>query len=168
MKYKLHRSGTCCASARQPFARHDQNRSRVQKRDGEDTAGRQIFVYGHKGLNRPRYQTKDNSQALQTRIMAVATKLNAMGFPSTRPRRSTCPVAGCIGLVHLKQDPLGGTAAFYHRLLKEHRTLVAQGAWFEQSDSFFRLGFGWPGLESMKEGLAAISRALGGKGLKSV
>lgn len=38
------------------------------------------------------------------------------------------PVAGGIGFVHLKRDPPGRTAAFYDRLLREQRTVVAQGA----------------------------------------
>jgi DNA-binding transcriptional MocR family regulator len=37
---------------------------------------------------------------------------------------------------------------------------VGAGHWFEMSDSFFRLGYGWPTRDELEAGLAAISRAL--------
>jgi DNA-binding transcriptional MocR family regulator len=62
--------------------------------------------------------------------------------------------------IHMKKEPIGGTAAFYRRLLKEHGTYVGPGRWFERDDTFFRLGYGWPTGEDLEKGLTAISKAL--------
>lgn len=70
------------------------------------------------------------------------------------------PEAGAIGFIRMKKEPSGGNSAFYERLLKEHGTYVGPGRWFEQPDSFFRIGFGYPSLELLHEGLAAISKVL--------
>jgi aspartate/methionine/tyrosine aminotransferase len=70
------------------------------------------------------------------------------------------PDAGAIGLIRIKQEPFGGIPAFYDRLLRDHGTYIGPGRWFGQPDTFFRLGFGYPSAESLKQGLAAISEEL--------
>jgi aspartate/methionine/tyrosine aminotransferase len=70
------------------------------------------------------------------------------------------PEAGAIGFIRMKKEPPGGTLAFYERLLREHGTYVGPGRWFEQPDTFFRIGFGYPSLELLHEGLAATSKVL--------
>lgn len=72
------------------------------------------------------------------------------------------PVGGVVCFPHMKTEPVGGTAAFYKRLLEEHGTYVGQGHWFEMPDTFFRVGFAWPTREELQGGLAAISQALRG------
>ena len=72
------------------------------------------------------------------------------------------PQGGVVCFPHMRSDPPGGTAAFYHRLLDTHGTYVGPGHWFEMSDRFFRLGYGWPSRAQLEAGLAAISRALRG------
>ena len=42
-------------------------------------------------------------------------------------------------------------------LFEGYGTIVGPGHWFEQSDRSFRLGFGWPTLDDLRGGLAAIS-----------
>lgn len=56
------------------------------------------------------------------------------------------PEGGVVCFPHMKKEPIGGTKAFYQRLLLEHGTYVGPGRWFEMPDTFFRLGFGWPTL----------------------
>ena len=51
-------------------------------------------------------------------------------------------------------------AAFYRVLFEEHGTVVGPGHWFEQPRSYFRLGYGWPTLTELREGLDAIDAAL--------
>ena len=70
------------------------------------------------------------------------------------------PAGGVICLPRMKSEPLGGTAAFYRRLLERHGTYVGPGHWFELSDRYFRLGYGWSTAEALRGGLAAISEAL--------
>jgi aspartate/methionine/tyrosine aminotransferase len=72
------------------------------------------------------------------------------------------PRGGVVCFPHMRADPPGGTAAFYRRLLEAHGTYVGPGHWFEMSDCFFRLGYGWPTRQELEAGLAAISRALRG------
>jgi len=72
------------------------------------------------------------------------------------------PQGGVVCFPHMRADPPGGTTAFYRRLLDTHGTYVGPGHWFEMSDSFFRLGYGWPTRAELEAGLAAISRALRG------
>lgn len=72
------------------------------------------------------------------------------------------PQGGVVCFPHMKKEPVGGTAAFYERLLNKYGTYVGPGHWFEQSDSFFRLGYGWPSNEELEAGLQAISLALRG------
>ena len=72
------------------------------------------------------------------------------------------PVGGVICLPRMKAEPAGGTAAFYGRLLERHGTYVGPGHWFELSDRYFRLGYGWSTTAALRSGLAAISEALRG------
>jgi aspartate/methionine/tyrosine aminotransferase len=48
---------------------------------------------------------------------------------------------------------------FHRALFEEHGTLVGRGRWFEQPDTSFRLGFGWPSPERLVEGLRALDLA---------
>ena len=38
-------------------------------------------------------------------------------------------------------------------------TYVGPGHWFEVSDRYFRLGYGWPALAELRAGLAALTAA---------
>ncbi|KAF9766737.1 hypothetical protein IL306_000810 [Fusarium sp. DS 682] len=70
------------------------------------------------------------------------------------------PTGGVVCFPRIKKEPKGGLRAFYDRLLKKHATYVGPGHWLELSDSFFRLGYGWPTREELEGGMKAISAAL--------
>lgn len=72
------------------------------------------------------------------------------------------PQGGVVCFPHMKAEPAGGTAAFYQRLLETYGTYVGPGHWFEMSDRFFRLGYGWTSRAELEAGLDAISKALRG------
>jgi len=72
------------------------------------------------------------------------------------------PGGGVVCLPRMRSEPPGGTASFYRRLLESGGTYVGPGHWFEISDRFFRLGYGWPTRADLEAGLDAISRALRG------
>lgn len=72
------------------------------------------------------------------------------------------PKGGVVCLPRMRSEPPGGTASFYRRLLETGGTYVGPGHWFEMSDRFFRLGYGWPTRADLEAGLNAISRALRG------
>ena len=70
------------------------------------------------------------------------------------------PVGGVVCFVRMKKEPAGGTKAFYERLLKKYGTYVGPGHWFEQPDTYFRIGFGWTTEQELEMGLEGISKAL--------
>ena len=70
------------------------------------------------------------------------------------------PTGGVVCFPRLREtaaDPKG----FYERVA-QHGTYVGPGHWFEMSDRYFRLGFGWPSLDELQMGLEGISKALPG------
>jgi aspartate/methionine/tyrosine aminotransferase len=73
------------------------------------------------------------------------------------------PAGGVVGFPRMTAEPAGGVEAFYRRLLGDHETYVGPGHWFEQPDTSFRVGYGWPTAEELEGGLEAISKALRGK-----
>jgi aspartate/methionine/tyrosine aminotransferase len=69
------------------------------------------------------------------------------------------PRGGVVGLVRFRPGVTVDTAAFYHRLLADHGTYVGPGHWFEVSDRYFRLGYGWPAPAELRDGLAGLTAA---------
>jgi DNA-binding transcriptional MocR family regulator len=51
-------------------------------------------------------------------------------------------------------------ARFYKILYEQHKTLVGAGHWFEQSDRYFRLGFGYPSKDELRQGLKNIDASI--------
>jgi aspartate/methionine/tyrosine aminotransferase len=72
------------------------------------------------------------------------------------------PDGGVVCLPRMKVEPPGGYGGFYRQLLEQHGTYVGPGHWFELSDRYFRLGYGWPTAEELERGLEGISAALRG------
>ena len=68
------------------------------------------------------------------------------------------PEGGCVCFCQLP----GGvqTNTFYKVLYEKYKTYVGPGHWFEQPDTYFRLGFGWPSADSLRAGLQALSASL--------
>lgn len=69
------------------------------------------------------------------------------------------PRGGVVGFPRFRPDLNVDVDAFYTGLFERHGTLVGPGHWFNQPRRHFRLGYGWPTLESLAEGLANISLA---------
>jgi aspartate/methionine/tyrosine aminotransferase len=69
------------------------------------------------------------------------------------------PRGGVVGLVRFHREVAVDTDAFYRRLLADHGTYVGPGHWFEVSDRYFRLGYGWPTRTELTAGLAGLSAA---------
>lgn len=68
------------------------------------------------------------------------------------------PSGGCVCFPRMREGI--DTARFYDRLNNHYGAYVGPGHWFEQSDRFFRVGYGWPTADELAGGLAAISNAL--------
>lgn len=70
------------------------------------------------------------------------------------------PSGGCVAFPRIRVQAGVDTAAFYRVLNEDHATYVGPGHWFEQPDTFFRVGYGWPTPEELAGGLRTISQAL--------
>lgn len=69
------------------------------------------------------------------------------------------PKGGVVGLVRFRPEVKVETGAFYRHLLDDHGTYVGPGHWFELSDRYFRLGYGWPSSAELSAGLAGLTEA---------
>ena len=94
--------------------------------------------------------------------MRARRELVADWIGSERNLEWVRPSGGVVCFPRMRSEPVGGTAAFYSRLLETYGAYVGPGHWFEMPDRFFRLGYGWTSRNDLKAGLAAISRALHG------
>lgn len=70
------------------------------------------------------------------------------------------PEGGCVCLPRIRPDVKIDLPAFYQRLYSVHGTYVGAGHWFEMPDNYFRIGFGWPTLPQLSEGLDGISASI--------
>jgi aspartate/methionine/tyrosine aminotransferase len=70
------------------------------------------------------------------------------------------PSGGVVGFPRLNVPASFDAEAFYRTLLDDHGTYVGPGHWFEMPRTFFRIGFGWPSLAELRNGLQGISAAL--------
>jgi aspartate/methionine/tyrosine aminotransferase len=69
------------------------------------------------------------------------------------------PAGGCVCFPRLTHPQQGDINRFYRILLEDYGTYVGPGHWFEMPRHYMRIGFGWPGEDRLKEGLAALTRA---------
>ncbi|WP_199766678.1 pyridoxal phosphate-dependent aminotransferase [Paracoccus denitrificans] len=70
------------------------------------------------------------------------------------------PQGGCVCLPRIRPDVKVDLPGFYKSLYTNHGTYVGAGRWFELPDNYFRIGFGWPTLQQLSEGLDGISAAI--------
>lgn len=70
------------------------------------------------------------------------------------------PGGGVVCFPRMLQPQRHDIDAFYHSLLADYATYVGPGHWFEMPRHYFRLGYGWPGLDELYGGLANIDKAL--------
>ncbi len=88
---------------------------------------------------------------IEARFQAVRRALSAQDvFEWVEPR------GGVVGFPRFREPAGVDPAAFYADLLERHGTMVGPGHWFEQPDTSFRLGYGWPTVESLEAGLAGL------------
>jgi aspartate/methionine/tyrosine aminotransferase len=70
------------------------------------------------------------------------------------------PRGGAVGLARFRPGVAVDTGKFYDRLLAEHGTYVGPGRWFEVSDRYFRIGYGWPAPDELRAGLSALTASV--------
>lgn len=71
------------------------------------------------------------------------------------------PQAGTVGFLRLKEGlEIDSFNDFQHTLYHDYQTVVGYGHWFEQSERYFRVGFGYPSKADLAEGLRRFIRSL--------
>jgi len=70
------------------------------------------------------------------------------------------PDGGCVCFPRIRRPEAIDIGAFYKLLLEKYGTYVGPGHWFDMPRHYMRIGFGWPGMESLREGLENISSCL--------
>lgn len=70
------------------------------------------------------------------------------------------PRGGVVGFPRIRPGAGVDAEAFYRHLYGDHGTVVGPGHWFEQPAEHFRLGYGWPRPDELRDGLIAIDAAL--------
>ncbi len=70
------------------------------------------------------------------------------------------PQGSCVCFPRVKDDVVLDIEEFYKRLNDKYGTFVGPGHWFERSRRHFRIGYAWPKIEELKNGLNGISHTL--------
>jgi aspartate/methionine/tyrosine aminotransferase len=70
------------------------------------------------------------------------------------------PTAGVVSFPRLKKRFRLDFPSFQHALYHDFQTVVGYGHWFEQSERYFRIGFGYPSKADLKEGLQRFEKCL--------
>lgn len=70
------------------------------------------------------------------------------------------PQGSCICFPRIRSDLTLDVDAFYRCLNDKYGVFVGPGHWFERSRRHFRIGYGYPTLDQLKDGLDGISKAL--------
>lgn len=108
-------------------------------------------------------------QILLKRAAILSQRLDAMrqrrqlveDWISQEPRLEWVRPSGGVVCFPRMRETVVDPQMFYRRLAN-FGTYVGPGHWFEMSDRYFRLGFGWPSLQELDKGLESISKALAG------
>lgn len=69
------------------------------------------------------------------------------------------PSGGCVAFPRIKHSNID-CDKFYTILNEKYHTYVGPGHWFEQDKRYFRLGYGYPDVAELEEGLANLEQAV--------
>jgi len=70
------------------------------------------------------------------------------------------PRGGCVCFPRMRHPENVDVDKFYSILLEKYGTYVGPGHWFEMPRHYIRLGFGWPAMEQLKQGLEALTKSV--------
>lgn len=72
----------------------------------------------------------------------------------------TEPNAGVVCFPKIKDEYKVDTNQFYSVLFNDYKTIVGAGHWFEQDDTYMRIGFGFPTQDELLQGLNNITKSI--------
>jgi aspartate/methionine/tyrosine aminotransferase len=70
------------------------------------------------------------------------------------------PRGGCVCFPRIKHPERIDLHLFYRRLLEKYGTYTGPGHWFEMPRHYMRIGFGWPVIRQLEEGLKGITACI--------
>ncbi len=70
------------------------------------------------------------------------------------------PHAGVVCFPRIKKEYSIHVDTFYKKLYEQYKTLVGAGHWFEQEDTYMRIGFGYPSKDELLQGLKNIDASI--------
>ncbi|HVS96273.1 MAG TPA: pyridoxal phosphate-dependent aminotransferase [Puia sp.] len=70
------------------------------------------------------------------------------------------PRGGCVCFPRLRRPGSVDAEVFYRILLERYGTYVGPGHWFEMPKHYMRIGYGWPAVQQLEEGLEGLSKAV--------
>ena len=70
------------------------------------------------------------------------------------------PQGGCVCFPRLRHPGKIDLDNFYRMLLEKYGTYAGPGHWFGMPRHYLRIGFGWPPLPQLEEGLSALTRCV--------
>jgi aspartate/methionine/tyrosine aminotransferase len=70
------------------------------------------------------------------------------------------PRGGCVCFPRMRHPERIDVDRFYTLLLEKYGTYVGPGHWFGMPRHYIRVGFGWPSMARLEEGLEALSKAV--------
>ncbi|MBN9379413.1 MAG: pyridoxal phosphate-dependent aminotransferase [Chitinophagaceae bacterium] len=76
------------------------------------------------------------------------------------------PAGGCVCFPRMKRPEQKDVDGFHRLLLEKYSTYTGRGHWFEMPDHYMRIGFGWPAVDKLEEGLKSITECLRASGQK--
>ncbi|HEY4062573.1 MAG TPA: pyridoxal phosphate-dependent aminotransferase [Puia sp.] len=71
------------------------------------------------------------------------------------------PDGGCVCFPRMRHPEKVDIDRFYDILLKKYGTYTGPGHWFDMPRHYMRVGFGWPAVSQLEEGLDALLKSLG-------
>ena len=70
------------------------------------------------------------------------------------------PSGGCVCFPRMRHPGKIDTDKFYSILLEKYGTYVGPGHWFEMPRHYIRLGFGWPAMDQLQQGLEGLEKSM--------
>ncbi len=67
------------------------------------------------------------------------------------------PTGGVVCFPRVREEVIADMDRFYEVLNGEFGTFVGEGHWFDTTRHHFRLGYGWPPVDELEEGLRALT-----------
>jgi len=129
-------------------------------------AKEQIFITGSSVDEEIAFQFMTQKNSFFSKILDDVKEKRALllqWLQNERRLEAVTPHGGVVAFPRikgLKSESDAFLNAFYKSLNEDFGTYVGPGHWFQMPKKYFRIGYAWPSLEQLSNGLKGISQAL--------